>query len=619
MNRNALVISIILAVIGLGGRAFSQDAGKPAEKTSDHTCDTLLEELASLQPKAGVPPPSSETETKAGAKLEHFFELCPGRWIEALEHSTWLTDPDLWRGRVERLSEAVEALPAERRARHLPILWALVFRLTPSDGHEEVRRQVRAATEELEAAALTSDEAWWYVVKQGWELAGEPAEVARVEAAWAEAFPCNPYAVRRVTEAWAERQGLPQNQILMNELSAEQNRELFEITDTWLERCPETYNFYTYRFVAFTELDPFPRERLDGEIARFLEGWDKVREQVRVAMMPHAHIAQFLYHEDLEIERIPALIETEIAEIARQRAGRSLEYLSEARRRQFEISQTRGDVGRWALLAEVQIRLGQADEARRALEGLAERTEALSRLGEEADPTAWRASLWRLRGELAELEDRRLDALLFYRRALGLENDEELAEKARALFLDLGGSEPAWSTLGAAREEGASSPPAGEIQETRISGSWSEADDPLEPFELADLEGRTWRLEDFAGKTLLINVWATWCAPCRLELPHLETLRKRLADRPEIEVLTFNVDYNVGLVAPYLEKEGFEFPVLLAAEYLRSLDRGVGIPQNWIVDREGIVRHRQGGFDPAGAEAWIEETLERLDETVSNP
>jgi cytochrome c-type biogenesis protein len=61
-------------------------------------------------------------------------------------------------------------------------------------------------------------------------------------------------------------------------------------------------------------------------------------------------------------------------------------------------------------------------------------------------------------------------------------------------------------------------------------------------FELADLSGKIWKLKTVQGRSVLINVWATWCGPCNAELPHLQKLYEALKDRPDLQILTFNVD-----------------------------------------------------------------------------
>lgn len=130
-------------------------------------------------------------------------------------------------------------------------------------------------------------------------------------------------------------------------------------------------------------------------------------------------------------------------------------------------------------------------------------------------------------------------------------------------------------------------------------------------FEAKDLQGKTWRLEDLRGKVAYVNVWATWCGPCREELPHVQELFERTRGRDDVVFLTMNVDERPEKVAPFVEQGGYTFPVLFAREYVRGTLATQGIPRNWVIDRNGVwhvdeIGYRPGGDWVAGAEAWIE-------------
>lgn len=112
---------------------------------------------------------------------------------------------------------------------------------------------------------------------------------------------------------------------------------------------------------------------------------------------------------------------------------------------------------------------------------------------------------------------------------------------------------------------------------------------------------------------LLINLWATWCGPCMDELPHLQKLYERTRDRTDIQVLTFNVDSDLGLVAPFMKEKGYTFPVLTAYDLVMGLlDTGLAIPQNWLVDATGTWRSTRLGFNPSATD-WEGEMLRRLE------
>jgi thiol-disulfide isomerase/thioredoxin len=135
----------------------------------------------------------------------------------------------------------------------------------------------------------------------------------------------------------------------------------------------------------------------------------------------------------------------------------------------------------------------------------------------------------------------------------------------------------------------------------------------FEGLPLADLAGKTWKVEDLSGKTWLVNLWATWCGPCMAELPHIEKLHQELEGRGAAGVLTLNFDKQVGRVQPFMERKGYTFPVLLAAA---ALDKYVkeGIPQNWLVDAKAKVRRKATGFDATHPERFVTEVKAGLEQ-----
>jgi thiol-disulfide isomerase/thioredoxin len=224
---------------------------------------------------------------------------------------------------------------------------------------------------------------------------------------------------------------------------------------------------------------------------------------------------------------------------------------------------------------------------------------------------------WLNRGRLAALEGHQTDALAYYQSALRTRVEparyrrgklrDELADEARALWKEAGGTETAWALW--------SQPPIAKGQEL-AEGRWEKAKKPLPPFDLSDLSGKTWRLKSLEGKSILINVWATWCGPCQSEQPKLQKLYDQVKDRSDIQILTFNIDEDAGLVAPFLKEKGYTFPVVVAYNYVNSLLDSIGIPQNWIVDPMGVWRWTQLGFDSAETD-WSQSMLQRL-ESVKN-
>jgi thiol-disulfide isomerase/thioredoxin len=83
-----------------------------------------------------------------------------------------------------------------------------------------------------------------------------------------------------------------------------------------------------------------------------------------------------------------------------------------------------------------------------------------------------------------------------------------------------------------------------------------------------DANGKTWQLSDLKGKVTLVNVWATWCGPCREELPNLQSSSIRVHERKDLAVITLNTDENPGMPRQFLRESNYTFPVLPANEYV---------------------------------------------------
>jgi peroxiredoxin len=107
-------------------------------------------------------------------------------------------------------------------------------------------------------------------------------------------------------------------------------------------------------------------------------------------------------------------------------------------------------------------------------------------------------------------------------------------------------------------------------------------------FTLTDLSGKTWTLRDLRGKVVLLNFWATWCPPCRKEMPDLETLYQRFA--PQGLVILGISDEDAGKVKPFIEQQRISYPVLLdPGRKVNEQFQIDGIPKTFIYDREGKI------------------------------
>jgi thiol-disulfide isomerase/thioredoxin len=127
---------------------------------------------------------------------------------------------------------------------------------------------------------------------------------------------------------------------------------------------------------------------------------------------------------------------------------------------------------------------------------------------------------------------------------------------------------------------------------------------PTPASELKDLDGKTHKLEAYRGKVVILNFWATWCEPCREEMPSLNKLRKSLEGQP---VVMFAVNYGEGegRIKPFLAKVPVDFPVLLDRDSQVAREWKVKLmPTTYIIGTDGKVRY---GY--AGERDWAEESI----------
>jgi peroxiredoxin len=105
-------------------------------------------------------------------------------------------------------------------------------------------------------------------------------------------------------------------------------------------------------------------------------------------------------------------------------------------------------------------------------------------------------------------------------------------------------------------------------------------------FSLTDLNGKTWTLKDLRGRIVLVNFWATWCPPCRKEMPDLQALYQEFQDRGLV-ILAIS-DEDSGKVQPFIAANKFSYPILLdPGRKVNDLFQVEGIPKSFLYDRSG--------------------------------
>ncbi|WP_144483157.1 TlpA family protein disulfide reductase [Bacillus pumilus] len=116
-----------------------------------------------------------------------------------------------------------------------------------------------------------------------------------------------------------------------------------------------------------------------------------------------------------------------------------------------------------------------------------------------------------------------------------------------------------------------------------------EKGDQAPDFELKTLDGQTASLSDYQGKKVLINFWATWCKPCRTEMPDLDAIR---SEYDQVEVLAVNLtttEKSVDHVAAFANELKLSFPILLDQKGIQARYQVLSYPTTYILDEKGHI------------------------------
>ncbi len=117
-------------------------------------------------------------------------------------------------------------------------------------------------------------------------------------------------------------------------------------------------------------------------------------------------------------------------------------------------------------------------------------------------------------------------------------------------------------------------------------------------FNLPSSDGKTLKLSDLEGKVVVLDFWATWCPPCRKEIPGFVDLQTKYKDR-DVVVVGISVDQSWDPIRPFMTSYRMNYPVVLGNQDLvKQYNVLEGIPTTFVLDRDGIIRARHVGYRP---------------------
>jgi thiol-disulfide isomerase/thioredoxin len=496
-------------------------------------------------------------------------------------------------------------------------LWSLEFKLKPVPEHSQVRQQIAEDLKRMRAKNLNTRE-WLSALQAGYKMVGEKEGRRWAEDEMLRLFPKSNETKWMIRGRWSDENPYPKPDDPPEKKQAYYQASL-KTTDEWIKLWPDDPIIWSSRFSAVSELENTAGSEVEAVGERFLKSVEKSEGDFFMIPPATARVAQVYAKHKIATDRIPSLVLKGLEETAAydKRSGRSDLYPREEGASDGNLKYVRWMS--WPILAEAYAKLKQPEKAR---EVLAQMSEALKKEmpGDKAKQSM-KASYannqviyWQTTAKVAEAEGRKLDAFTSYQTALSFRpksgapkqgKKDELADNSQRLWKELGGTDEGWSAYLARNEASKGS------TEVAEAATWDSKSQALPDFALTDLRGKTWKLADLKGKVAFINLWATWCGPCKMELPYVQKLSDQMKDRKDVLILTLNIDEEIGLVEPFMKENKYSFTVIPAQAYADGL--GVySIPRNWVVSVDGVLTVEGIGFGGEGDE-WMKKATEMIE------
>ena len=529
---------------------------------------------------------------EAGRKeLDHFFSICPNSmdkyvWLEVQQYD----NAEMAAKYGHKLRERLLSDTNPEHVFYWKMVWEMDFKAAPAAEHPGIRKQVGNDVALLEKG-VPRDAERLSVLESGYRQSEDSAGEMRIEEELLQRYPESLEADQIRGNRWRKEHPRPGPSA-----SDAQQQAYYRVweqhTEELLQKRPQDSWLLLYRFMALRELPETTGDQLTEAATQLLQAmrtdpiwqaWPPVRFQ----------IAEAFNQKKIHSDQVPGLVAEGLQEEADHKYKSDHWPDDNNRDADIELKTRAAD-----LLVGAAKGLGNPEIARKAVADL-----------DQLDPknSEQAAEIWAVKGKFAELEGRKLDALLMYEAAIKArpadfhaEKGDLVAANAARLWKELGGSD-------AGRELWSKKSKATSVAQ---ESSWTSPGHALAAWELSDLSGHVWKLKSLEGKTVLISVWASWCGPCQMELPEFQKLYDQMKDRKDVQVLSFNIDDEVGKVEPFVKEKGYTFPVLLAKDYVfDSLEPGV--PRTLIVDQAGVWKWEQTGFSGKNA-SWRDEVQAKI-------
>ncbi|MGH9629228.1 MAG: TlpA family protein disulfide reductase [Bryobacteraceae bacterium] len=498
-------------------------------------------------------------------------------------------------------------------------LWSLESKIERSDRQQALHEQMRADVGRLLAAGVPRTRLWESALLFASEQLGDSKIRNSVQEEMARLYPSSSYPGSVASRKWRSRNPWPDG----NEGGAQAQAYFAEAQAAYRELW-QAYPHHLRIASSYWRFTVLNRSSTAQELSEAFDAFKAVLDHDPEAMLTSPPVqcetAEELLRRDVRIEEVPPLARKCI-EITEKYEGVGTE--SDLFPRSKEAQDQFRDM--WYLFAylplvDAHIRLKQkasADDILSQIETKLNRMRPLAGASsvDKSRHAEMEARFWHMKGRFAELTGRKMDALILYRNSLATfpvrrpraDSRDLVMADAQRLWAEFGGTAQGWNEWAA--KSSLDKFYAGPGKEN----AWAKLAQVKPDLELIDTAGRKWKPAELAGRVTFVNMWATWCVPCREELPYLEQLRDRFKDRDGVSIIALNVDDEPALVQPFLERLTIDLPVTPARDFAYEYFPAMALPANWITSANGTQMFTSGADK---AEGWLKDAAAAIEKTL---
>lgn len=555
----------------------------------------------------------------ARTELATVKRLCPFL-ATSTPRLRWSDDKELIADEAQRLRKAlaerhdIEAIAAYRT------LWSVEAGMDVKASEQEAfKARISGDVKLLASGAFERNVEWYRTMSAAAQWLEDDALSRSASAEFAKKYPNTSVAIESEYMEWLARNPRPGPQAPDAERRAHFAARLAFCEDL-AHRWPGTYSAETDRWYAVTWYEDATPSQVEAALDGLEVALQKDPEPFTAYATPfELDVADYLVRKGVRLKAVSRLVGSAFKSINDAFSDElASDLYPETPESRAETAQMKayGYLTGYCALASAAIQQKDWPSARDAIRKAEDWLQPLTPGDASASSDRFRygelaSRFWSLKAELAAAEGRKIDALVLYRNAIvsygprrprGDDRDVVMAA-AKQIWKDLGGTDVAWN------DWASTSSLASFYSGSGDKAVWAKLAAAQPDLELTDVRGTRWKPSDLANKTAFVNLWATWCAPCRAELPYLQKLADRLVERKDVVILSLNVDVDAPAVKLFLERQGLWLRAVPARDFAYRAFPEMALPSNWVVGPKGCDLFWADG----SGDVWVDRAVAAIE------